>query len=1106
MKKRVVSLILALSLIGGLCVPAFAVETIGGIGYETNLDTASAQQWKSFIGGSVNGAVLTSFATVLDAVGNVMTGYDVDRYAYFNWLISTGGYGEISEDKLHTVCRNMNSRFNSSLMDILVASAKKTDAWRTFLASFAGFTGYSLFQVIGLSDKPNFRLAYDSNLGVYRIKEMVTGYWLVDTKGRFVCYRPESASFDPETSAYADQWIQSSTLDTQLADGSAQLHMTSKAALEALASQLGSGVREQHWHEYYVIANMAAGNSRSVPIRCDYAGFPYACWYDENTAAVNTPRTTTDIDNVDNAAPLDQTNDSTEINYNGMTIVLPDGDFNIGEINYNSNNKTYNIEAYKYDITNNYYYTYNYSWTYHINYTSITYIGQSEEYDRTYNLYYQLPDGRSSADLTAEELEQLNLAVDVINYGRSADDTRLRSLYHFDGNTDDASYWNYCTAFTWNQGASLTYLESGNFNGALYLDETDHDFTLTLPSAIGSNDFTLQFRYYQSATAAPQDDSYIRFGSTDLMRFNGSQILNGSGTVLSTMPIGTWNELAIIRESGTVRYYLNGVQLGTISNTTAFTAAVTFHFGTSQQTYKELDELRVLNYALTSGGASYTPTSVPHDTNLALVLPDSVVPVADEYWDIHNDTQTNLLSQYNLDWWDSNHSNSGMLSSNYYSVPSSSSYNIRGNHGYISFSGDGTYYDNYWTSYYGGIGVVGANKYSNYNPSLGQYTLFPSYTGVVRTISSFRNTQPSVYPTEFFVNAGVLPIIFKASVAGNYSGNFLISENYFLTLVMGDGSTISCPVSFSFRTPTDSEMRNTYETRVFENSDLVVGSIYMVARYGYCLGFALYPKHDVEVVYMELVEGDHSDLTAEFVSSVTLMDSASLNTPTLAVRSDIPVTNYQIGGVRPSIPYKGLVWAMVESGYISSLQIYDGRAWVQCDGRIWTGERWIPYSSYNVVTLSDMYDIADASGQSGYEYIYSESGFWSWFQKAWLDFRQWTSTMLSTVQGLGSGGGSSGGSVVNDLDVDPDSEEESSVWLVGFIKRIAKLGGRAVRGVSDIVIEDALSNAADGLGNMQSFYSADASEPDGYVTTFSLDGSDGNLHGFAVYDASEVWQ
>jgi len=111
-----------------------------------------------------------------------------------------------------------------------------------------------------------------------------------------------------------------------------------------------------------------------------------------------------------------------------------------------------------------------------------------------------------------------------------------------------------------------------------------------------------------------------------------------------------------------------------------------------------------------------------------------------------------------------------------------------------------------------------------------------------------------------------------------------------------------------------------------------------------------------------------------------------MNTPTLAVRTDIAITNYQIGGVRPSVPYKGLVWALVEKGYITSIQIYNGQAWESVDGRIWTGERWIPYSSYNVITLQDMYDIVDTT--PNFEYIYTESGFWSWWQKSWNSFTE----------------------------------------------------------------------------------------------------------------------
>ncbi len=131
----------------------------------------------------------------------------------------------------------------------------------------------------------------------------------------------------------------------------------------------------------------------------------------------------------------------------------------------------------------------------------------------------------------------------------------------------------------------------------------------------------------------------------------------------------------------------------------------------------------------------------------------------------------------------------------------------------------------------------------------------------------------------------------------------------------------------------------------------------------------------------------------------------SSDSPILAVKTQIPVTNYQIGGVRPTYPEIGLVWALVENGYITSIQIYSGYAWEAVDARIWTGSRWIPYNYFNVITLSDMYDIVDASGNQGYEYLYTESGFWNWWQRAWTDF-------IKLFQGMSFGGssGSSGSS------------------------------------------------------------------------------------------------
>lgn len=70
-----------------------------------------------------------------------------------------------------------------------------------------------------------------------------------------------------------------------------------------------------------------------------------------------------------------------------------------------------------------------------------------------------------------------------------------------------------------------------------------------------------------------------------------------------------------------------------ISNTTAFGDIILVHFGDEQQTFKYFDEFRFVSKSL-YGQYNYTPTSVPFDTNLTLVLPDSQIPLADEYWSI----------------------------------------------------------------------------------------------------------------------------------------------------------------------------------------------------------------------------------------------------------------------------------------------------------------------------------------------------------------------------------------------------------------------------------------------------------------------------------------
>lgn len=745
-----------------------------------------------------------------------------------------------------------------------------------------------------------------------------------------------------------------------------------------------------------------------------------------------------------------------------------EGILNYSGVVYDESSKTYYYDSSTHftDSFNTTYY-YNFAYTFNIEYTSITYIGASEEYTKTYDVYYELPDGRSSADLTKEELEQLNLEIDVINYGRGTDDTRLRSLYHFDGNTEDSSYWNYCTSFDWNDGASLTYLESNSFNGCLYLDELTHDFTLTLPSSLGSGDFTLDFRYYQSATLTPQLDSYITVGGQRLMQLNGSHFLFGGGNY--STPVGNWNHLAIVRENGVVKFYLNGVLQGSTSLFSVLSNQITFHFGADQQTYKYLDEIRVTNFPVWT--ANFSPSGVPYDTNLALILPTDSVPVADEYWSIDTAGE-NLLSEYNLDWWDSQHSDSGSLS-DYFSVISPASTNSRPVASFINNSSQPSY---------------SASSYLYHSSTISGYPYFYSFSSP--DVSSYTNfSDDSVYGFRIFpdgtsydfLSSGFFTVIncnsknaisAGSSYAFEYANTaYLPLSTYTFSMVSSNGEVGAYTfdlndIDLIYPPLSKNRMILSYSDNFVFNGYII--SLSLASRSqnlspytyaGSAVLLSIIPTDNPgEFVYLCLEEGTESTVTAERVSSIVGIPQENLNTPTLAVRTDIPVTDWQIGGIRPTFAERGMVYAMVENGYITSLQIYSGYAWLGVDGRIWTGSRWIPYSSYNVITLSDMYDIADASGQSGYEYIYTETGFWSWFQKQWLEFKGW----YSNISFNGGGNTTINETTNNHFN---DTEYSNDVTVFNVTKDSGKSMWDLIKGVLDIVggVFSETGDAVDGM-------------------------------------------
>ncbi len=119
--------------------------------------------------------------------------------------------------------------------------------------------------------------------------------------------------------------------------------------------------------------------------------------------------------------------------------------------------------------------------------------------------------------------------------------------------------------------------------GSLAFDGTG-DYLATSPNTalnFGTGDFTIEFWLYTTATATKFVFSQggISAGRNGVViGFNNSTSFywlfgDGSNWVFERTPSGTvstntWMHIAVVRDSGTARYYVNGVQIDSIANTT----------------------------------------------------------------------------------------------------------------------------------------------------------------------------------------------------------------------------------------------------------------------------------------------------------------------------------------------------------------------------------------------------------------------------------------------------------------------------------------------------------------------------------------------------------
>ena len=200
----------------------------------------------------------------------------------------------------------------------------------------------------------------------------------------------------------------------------------------------------------------------------------------------------------------------------------------VGNQFYNVLNKrTTNIENnVYYNKTYNSYYTqvtynntdYNYFVTYAPTFTNVTYIvdgcgDPSQAVSKNY--YFQLPDGRNSYYLTADDVIGVALtgAGKVVNYDAVPENKNCIGLFHFDGNLVDAAGGKLSIEFV--DGVPDSYVSQSAFGKYLYLKggagarkfRVNFDGTVPLTS-----DFTVEFRLQMGAPTP------FYFGKSDMIK------------------------------------------------------------------------------------------------------------------------------------------------------------------------------------------------------------------------------------------------------------------------------------------------------------------------------------------------------------------------------------------------------------------------------------------------------------------------------------------------------------------------------------------------------------------------------------------------------------
>lgn len=234
-----------------------------------------------------------------------------------------------------------------------------------------------------------------------------------------------------------------------------------------------------------------------------------------------------------------------------------------------------------------------------------------------------------------DEFRQSNIARYTSNFTPSSfaftEDANTQVLLHFDGtNGDTTTVDGYGSRTSSAISVSLTdnahiSTDQAKFGStSVELDGTNDAVDPDHANLnIGSGDFTIEFFYYPTDLSTVHGRYFFDTGSGVSGRLNGyfnssSQfvIRNGNTELLKAshgMSTGQWYHLAIVRQSGTLRFFRDGTSLASVSNSTSFSnndyRIGVYLGGGGFGIVGYVDEFRHSDVARYSGSSFTVPTS-----------------------------------------------------------------------------------------------------------------------------------------------------------------------------------------------------------------------------------------------------------------------------------------------------------------------------------------------------------------------------------------------------------------------------------------------------------------------------------------------------------------